>query len=129
VGIATTYDNYLKRNLAIDVPGAVEFDYLIAEPRIHSYATDQLALDDLKLGDGVKLDAVITAMPTVLRSIRDGYPLKIIGGPLFLEPLAVAIDKGDREFNARLQQIIGAMHRDGTLSRLSRRWYDADLTQ
>ena len=77
----------------------------------------------------VKLDAVITAMPTVLRSIRDGYPLKIIGGPLFLEPLAVAIDKGDREFNARLRQIIGAMHRDGTLSRLSRRWYDADLTQ
>jgi polar amino acid transport system substrate-binding protein len=129
VGVATTYDNYLKRNLAIDVPGAVEFDYLIAEPRIHSYETDQLALDDLKLGDGVKLDAVITAMPTVLRSIRDGYPLKIIGGPLFLEPLAVAIDKGDREFNARLQQIIGAMHRDGTLSRLSRRWYDADLTQ
>ena len=129
VGVATTYDNYLKRNLVIDVPGAVEFDYLIAEPRIHSYQTDQLALDDLKLGNGVKLDAVITAMPTALRAIRSGYPLKIIGGPLFLEPLAVAIDKGDPELKARLAQIIAEMHRDGTLSRLSRRWYDADLTQ
>jgi polar amino acid transport system substrate-binding protein len=129
VGIATTYENYLKRNLEIDVPGAVAFEYLIADPRIHTYETDQLALDDLKLGEGAKLDAVITAMPTVLRAIRNGYPLKIIGGPLFLEPLAVAIDKGDPEFDGRLRQIIGEMHRDGTLSRLSRRWYDADLTQ
>jgi polar amino acid transport system substrate-binding protein len=129
VGIATTYESYLKRNLEIDVPGAVEFDYLIAEPRIHIYDTDQLALDDLKLGDGTKLDAVITALPTVLAAIRNGYPLKIIGGPLFLEPLAVAIDKGDADFAARLRQIVGDMHRDGTLSRLSRRWYDADLTQ
>ena len=106
----------------------MEFDYLIAEPRIHSYETDQLALDDLKLGDGVKLDAVITAMPTVLRSIRDGYPLKIIGDPCFSSlwrsPSTRAIAN-----STRLRQIIGAMHRDGTPSRLSRRWYDADLTQ
>jgi len=129
VGIATTYESYLRHSLEIDVPGAAEFDYLIAEPRIHTYDTDQLALDDLKLGDGTKLDAVITALPTALGAIRNGYPLKIIGGPLFLEPLAVAIDKGDPDFGARLKQIVADMHRDGTLSRLSRRWYDADLTQ
>ena len=129
VGIATTYESYLRHSLEIDVPWAPEFDYLIAEPRIHTYDTDQLALDDLKLGDGTKLDAVITALPTALAAIRSGYPLKIIGGPLFLEPLAVAIDKGDPDFGARLKQIVADMHRDGTLSRLSRRWYDADLTQ
>src|SRR5262245_47750999 len=129
VGIATTYESYLRHNLEIDVQGAAEFDYLIAEPRIHTYDTDQLGLDDLKLGDGTKLDAVITAMPTVLRAIRNGYPFKIFGGPLFLEPLAVAIDKGDPEFDARLKTFIGHMHRDGTLARLSRRWYAADLTQ
>jgi len=129
VGIATTYESYLRHSLEIDVPGAAEFDYLIAEPRIHTYDTDQLALDDLKLGDGTKLDAVITALPTALGAIRNGYPLKIIGGPLFLEPLAVAIDKGDLDFGALLKQIVADMHRDGTLSRLSRRWYDADLTQ
>ena len=129
VGIATTYESYLRHSLEIDVPGAAEFDYLIAEPRIHTYDTDQLALDDLKLGDGTKLDAVITALPTALGAIRSGYPLKIIGGPLFLEPLAVAIDMGDPDFGARLKQIVADMHRDGTLSRLSRRWYDADLTQ
>ena len=67
VGIATTYESYLRHSLEIDVPGAVEFDYLIAEPRIHTYDTDQLALDDLKRGDGTKLDAVITAMPCTPR--------------------------------------------------------------
>jgi polar amino acid transport system substrate-binding protein len=66
VGIATTYESYLRHSLEIDVPWAPEFDYLIAEPRIHTYDTDQLALDDLKLGDGTKLDAVITALPTAL---------------------------------------------------------------
>ena len=107
----------------------MEFDYLIAEPRIHSYETDQLALDDLKLGDGVKLDAVITAMPTVLRSIRDGYPLKIIGDSLVSRASGGRHRQGRSRIQRGLRQIIGAMHRDGTLSRLSRRWYDADLTQ
>jgi polar amino acid transport system substrate-binding protein len=47
---------------------------------------------------------------------------------LFLEPLGVAIDKGDPEWGARLEEIINEMHADGTLSELSHKWYGADLT-
>jgi polar amino acid transport system substrate-binding protein len=30
-------------------------------------------------------------------AIDNGYPIKVVGDPVFLEPLSVAIDKGDPE--------------------------------
>ena len=55
----------------------------------------------------------------ILDAIKRGYPLKVVGEPLFKEPLAVAIDKGDPEFTAKIAEIVKAMHADGTLARLS----------
>ena len=129
VGVATTYENYLKKDLVIDAEGAPPFEYRIDDANIQTYDTDLLALDDLRLGDGVRLDAAVTALPTVMDAIRQGYPLQVVGDPLFLEPLSVAIDKGDPEFAAKLAEIVEAMHEDGTLSELSMKWYGADLTQ
>lgn len=129
VGVATTYENYLKKDLVIDAEGAPPFDFQIEGADIRTYDTDQLALDDLRLGDGVRIDGVITALPTAAASIKQGYPLKVVGSPLFLEPLSVAIDKGDPEWGAKLNEIIDEMHADGTLSKLSEKWYEADLTQ
>jgi polar amino acid transport system substrate-binding protein len=128
VGIATTYENYLKKDLVIDAEGAPPFEFQIEGAEIRTYDTDLLAIDDLRLGDGVRLDAVITALPTATGAIDEGFPLKVVGDPLFLEPLAVAIDKGDPEWGARLAEIIDEMHADGTLSELSQKWYGADLT-
>jgi polar amino acid transport system substrate-binding protein len=129
VGVATTYENYLKKDLVIDAEGAPPFEYQIDEANIQTYDTDLLALDDLRLGDGVRLDAAVTALPTILDAIKQGYPLKVVGDPLFLEPLSVAIDKGDPEFAAKLAEIVESMHEDGTLSELSMKWYGADLTE
>lgn len=128
VGIATTYESYLKQDLVIDAEGAPTFEYQIGDAEIRTYDTDLLALDDLKLGDGVRLDAVVTALPTITAAIDQGFPVKVVGEPLFLEPLSIAIDKGDAEWSARLAEIIGEMHADGTLSKLSQKWYKADLT-
>jgi hypothetical protein len=67
----------------------------------------------------------------VTGAIEQGFPLKVVGDPLFLEPLGVAIDKGDPEWGARLEEIINEMHADGTLSELSqkvvRRRFDGGL--
>jgi len=128
VGVATTYENYLKGDLVIDAEGAPTFEYLIADADIRTYDTDLLALDDLRLGDGVRLDAALTALPTIMEAVDNGYPLKVVGDPVFLEPLSVAIDKGDPEFGARIAEIVTAMRDDGTLSELSMKWYGADLT-
>lgn len=128
VGVATTYENYLKHNLEIDAKGAPPFKYRIDHADIHTYDTDTLALDDLRLGDGVRLDAVITALPTILQAQKAGYPIKVVGKPLFMEPLSVATDKGDPAFDAKIASIVKAMHEDGTLTKLSKKWYGVDLT-
>lgn len=128
VGQATTYESYLAKNLVIDAEDVPPFSFVIDDAVVQTYETDLLALDDLRLGDGVRLDAALTALPTINDAIKRGYPLKVVGDPLFKEPLAVAIDKGDAELSAKLAEIVDAMRADGTLKKLSEKWYGTDLS-
>jgi polar amino acid transport system substrate-binding protein len=128
VGQATTYESYLDKSLKIDAEDVPPFSFVIDDATAQAYETDLLALDDLRLGDGVRLDAALTALPTILDAIKRGYPLKVVGEPLFKEPLAVAVDKGDPEFVEKIKGIVEAMHADGTIKRLSEKWYGADLS-
>ena len=123
-----TYEWYLKKNLVIDAEGAPPFKYQVTAGKIRSYPDDSAPFQDLRLGDGVRLDAALSAMPNIQAAIKNGYPMRIINPPVFYEPLSVAIDKGDPEFGARLGAIIKAMHADGTLTKLSMKWYGVDLT-
>jgi polar amino acid transport system substrate-binding protein len=129
VGAATTYENYLHGDLAIEAEGAPPFEFVIKDAKVQSYDTDVPALDDLKLGDGTRLDAAMTALPTIQAAIKNGYPLRVVGAPLYYEPLAVAIEKGDPELKAKLAEIVKAMQDDGTLTSLSMKWYGVDLTK
>lgn len=83
-------------------------------------------MDDLRLGPGARLDAIIYALPSLKEAIGKGYPFRIVGEPVFYEPLAVAIEKGDKEFNDRIAEAIAAMKSDGTLSKLSVKWFGVD---
>ncbi|MDN2566237.1 ABC transporter substrate-binding protein [Aquibium sp. A9E412] len=123
-----TYDAYLNKDLVIDAQGVPEFEYQVEAGELKTYETDTNAFDDLRLGDGVRLDAVFSALPTIQEAIKNGYPLRVVGEPAFYEPLAVATDKGDPEFDAKIAEIVEAMHADGTLSELSQKWYGVDLT-
>ncbi len=125
-----TYESYLNGNL--DIPGE-KIDYQITNAVVKSYDTDTTALEDLALGDGVRLDAVFTAQPTGLQAIDNGRPLKQLGDPLFYEYLAPAIDRQStldpQSFIAKVSEIIAGLHKDGTLSKLSMQWYKQDYTQ
>ncbi|SMF68755.1 amino acid ABC transporter substrate-binding protein, PAAT family [Tistlia consotensis] len=125
---ACTYEDYLRGTLKIDAAGVPPFKFLVKPGEIRTYDTDLNVMDDLRLGDGVRLDAGLSALPTVQGAIKSGYPLKVLGDPVFYEPLAVAADKGDAEFDAKLKSVIAEMHKDGTLSELSKKWYGVDLT-
>ncbi len=127
-GIGTSHESYLQGKLITDSQRTPAFSYVIKNARVSSYENSAYALDDLRLGDGVKLDAVIASMPTILDAISKGNPLKIIGKPVFYEPLVISIETGDAEFNQRLGDIINEMHSDGTLSKLSMKWYRVDYT-
>ncbi len=130
VGVSTTYESYLNKSLVIDAEDVPEFSYVIDDADIRTYDTDLLALDELRLGDGVRLDAAFTALPTILEAKKKGYPIKIVGPEaLFMEPLAIATDKGDAELNAKIKEAVDALRANGTLTQISEKWYGGDLTQ
>jgi polar amino acid transport system substrate-binding protein len=124
-----TYDAYLQGTLVI--PGT-EMDFVIENPVIVGYDVDLPALQDLALGDGERLDAVLVAQPTGLQAIKDGLPIKQLGEPVFFEYLATAIDKKSSQdpvaFVRRVSEIIQQMHSDGTLLELSELYYGEDFT-
>lgn len=131
-----TYDLYLQNKLVIsqDETGkAVKIPSVVKDPTIVTSDTDSTSLQDLALGDGRRLDAVVSAGPTIQAAIDSGAPLKIVGKPLYYEPLSVAIDKSSQldptSLVDRISEIVAEMHKDGTLSKLSKKWYGgADLT-
>lgn len=129
VGAGTPYESYLRKDLMLYGEAAGPIAFAIDDAEIRTYDSDARALDDLAQGDGVRLDAAITALPTILDAIKEGAPLKLIGQPLFREPHAVATDKGDDDWNAQLTTIIDTMRADGTLARLSETWYGIDLSR
>src|SRR3546814_5637876 len=70
-----TYDAYLNKNLVIDAEGAPPFEYEVTADEIKTYETDTHAFDDLALGDGTRLDAVFSALPTIQAANDEGgYP-------------------------------------------------------
>ena len=78
------------------------------------------------MGDGVRLDGVVSSLPVLLEAIENGYPIKVLGRPIFYEPLSVTIDLGDPALNSTLKGIITDMRKDGTLSKISKKWYGVD---
>jgi polar amino acid transport system substrate-binding protein len=129
-----TYDRWLNKDLVLLDQ---EVKYADWKPgKIVTYKTDADAIQDLALGDGVRLDAVLSAKATIHEAIKTGCgggcPFKMIGDPVFYDSLSFAIDKSralsDKYF-AKLEEILAGMHADGTLSKLSVKWYGVDITQ
>lgn len=125
-GTATTYEDYLNGNMATA---------RIPPPRnifVVTYDTDALALQDLSLGNGVRLDGVLTALPTIRSSIAGGLPLRVIEPPVFEDSSAIALDRNSPINSTPLLWAIDGfvhdMHRDGTLARLSMKYYGMDIT-
>ena len=129
VETGTTSEDYIRRRLNIDAPDAAPIRYVVVPGEVRTYADSMLPFDDLRLGDGVRLDAVIAPEQTVLRAIKDGYPIRVLaGGYAFREPLTVVTDKGNPAWTARIAGIIAAMKADGALRALTIRWYGKDYS-
>ena len=127
---ACTYEAYLERSL--NIPG--DYEFVVDDPQIQTYDTDSSAIQDLALGDGVRLDAAMSSLTTLQEAVDSGTPIKIVGDPLYYEPLAAAIDKeapaDPKPLLDEVSKIINEMHEDGTLTELSKKWYDGiDLTK
>jgi polar amino acid transport system substrate-binding protein len=124
----STFDAYANHDLTLDAAGAPAFTYEFKAGEVKSYANSTTAFDDLRLGDGARLDAVVSSLPSILDAEKAGYPIKQLGKPVFFEPLAVAIEHGDKELGEKIAEAVEAMKADGTLSKLSVKWYGVDYT-
>jgi polar amino acid transport system substrate-binding protein len=92
--------------------------------------TDALCAEAIEAGRD-DFDGWITSSTTLANAIDSGVAFVPVGDPLFYEPLAAATDKSgaDNEaFMTQLDDIVNAMHEDGTLTDLSMEWYGIDIT-
>jgi polar amino acid transport system substrate-binding protein len=129
VETATTSEDFINRKLEIDAPGLPPIEYKLEPGEVRTFADSMLPFDDLRLGAGVRLDAVIAPEQTALNAIKNGYPLRVLDGDYaFREPLVVIAEKVDPEWTAKVGGIIEEMKKDGTLGTLTTKWYGKDYS-
>jgi len=130
VCVGCTFEEYLKGTL--QMPGE-EIVFRIQNPQIVGYQTEDPAIDDLSLGDGIQLDAIITILPIANRAIASDKPLKILGEPILFSYASVTLDQSSgRDVRSLLNEVntaINGLHENGTLKRMSEKYQGQDLTQ
>lgn len=134
IGIAgeTTNERYLQKDLNIEDVQIVYQDWEAGE--LKTYPTDANHIEDLSLGDGLRLDAIFSSKQTIAEAIRsgcgNGCPLIMLGEPPYYEPLCFALDKSRSDSQTlvdKLNEIIKSMYDDGTLVKLSEEFYGTNL--
>lgn len=123
----TTYEKYLNKELKIEMAPAVEFPF--SELTTVPYDSEDTAFQDLALGTGKRLDAIVSNFLTAKERVdKNPDKFKIVGDPAYGEPIWVAVDKGDPEWQAKIKEIFKEMSDDGTLKTISEKWIGKDIT-
>ncbi|WP_394701014.1 ABC transporter substrate-binding protein [uncultured Pseudodesulfovibrio sp.] len=90
------------------------------------YKDDTHTLTELNSG---VVDGVITDRVVGVNAMNSGkFDIALLGMPLRGEDIAVAFRKGDDTLLTEVNKALAAMHKDGTLSSLSRKWLKTDIT-
>jgi polar amino acid transport system substrate-binding protein len=128
--VACTFEAYLNETLRM--PGE-EIEYRIQDAQIVAYENEDPAIEDLSLGDGVALDAVITLLPKARAAIAAGEPVRILDEPLFFSYASVTLDRSASRPSLRLwneiNRVIHELHASGRLTELSVHYQGEDLAQ
>ena len=130
VGEATTYFDWIEGTLTLP-EDAGEVTDPPADITATTLPTDINCAEAWQAGRS-EFQGWISSITTVEAAIEEGYPVTKVGDPIFFEPLAVAFDKALEDNDSLVEavdQIIGEMHEDGTLTAFSEEWYGGiDLT-
>jgi polar amino acid transport system substrate-binding protein len=126
--VACTFETYL--NGTLKMPGE-EIQYRIKDAQIVAYENEGPAIDDLSLGDGLELDAVMTILPKARAAIAAGKPVRLLDEPLLFAYACATLDRSASRSNQRLWNEINKMiydlHGNGRLSELSIKYHGVDL--
>jgi polar amino acid transport system substrate-binding protein len=129
VGEATTYLDWLNGTLDFgsESPTTEPPDGAAAT----TLSTDRLCAEAWMAGR-TEFEGWLSSSTTVDAAIAEGLPLVKVGDPVFSEPLAAATDKSGpdpTDFIAKVNEILAAMHADGTLTKFSETWFEMDMTK
>lgn len=127
VGTATTYEQWLNGTLEIVDPNIVTAP---TNPQVTALPTDNECIQAVAAGR--TFDAIV-ANGNGLADAAKTAPIRVLAGPpIFTVSVAFALDKSgpdDKALLALLNEAVAEMHADGTLSQLSTKWLEKDVTQ
>jgi L-cystine transport system substrate-binding protein len=113
VGLGSNYEQWLRDNVkGVD---------------IRTYDDDPTKYQDLRSG---RLDAILVDRLAALDLVKKTGDTMAVGGPAFsrLES-GVALRKGNDDLLKAIDAAIADMQKDGSLSKLSEKWFGADVTK
>lgn len=130
VGEATTYLDWLEGTLTLPAEAGDVADP--PEGAVSTTLPTDLDCAEQWRSGRFEFNGWLTAQGIAQGAIDEGYPVTLVGDPVFFEPLAVCFDKSVEDNDSlvtEVDRIIGEMHADGTLSQLSQEWWGIDLTK
>lgn len=92
---------------------------------VQYYSSDVVALKDLTIKG--RLDAVITADIVGFEAIENGFEVKEVGKPMWVEQPSIAVNKENPELTKALDEALQALIDDGTYKEISDKWFGRDL--
>lgn len=131
-GTATTYEYWLNNDKAgLGLPDASIYSTVPADVTVVPLETDQECAQAIAAGR-TDFVAYVTSETVVDANIAAGMPVVKLDGAVYSEDLAAAFDKSSTldtaSLRAKVDEIISGMHADGSLSELSNKWFDMDIT-
>ncbi|WP_024655868.1 cystine ABC transporter substrate-binding protein [Pseudomonas syringae USA007] len=116
VGLGTNYEQWLKAN----VPGA----------EIKTYEDDPTKIQDLSVG---RIDAILVdrlaALEIAAKTKNTKRELAPAGEAFSRQESGIALRKGEPELLAAIDKAIDKLRADGTLEKLSKKYFNADVTK
>lgn len=130
-GVSTTYETWIT-GADLGLPATSIYAKVPAGVTDVSLDTDQFCAQALTSG---RKDFVgyVTSQTVVNANIAAGMAVMQLGTPVYSEDLAAAFDKKSTlpaaTLVAEVDKLFTAMHSDGRLTDLSKKWFKEDLTQ
>ncbi len=119
-----TMEKYLRGTL--DLPGP-KFEQLVEQPRIVTFDTEVPGLAKTAKG---KLDGFLCSEPVGAEAIAKGAALRMLATPAYYSYKTGYVDKKSGlavgPFVDKVNEIVAARHADGTLARLSVKYFGKD---
>ncbi|PID00321.1 MULTISPECIES: transporter substrate-binding domain-containing protein [unclassified Sporosarcina] len=92
---------------------------------VQYYSSDVVALKDLTVKG--RLDAVITADIVGYEAIDNGFEIKEVDKPMWVEQPSIAVNKENPELTKALDEALQEMMDDGTYEEISDKWFGRNL--